>query len=174
MENKKRKITVNELIAKYNLKRSDEEKYKYLQDTIDIVQHVDYSNIIALADMIVERSCLDKNGNLNVDSCMKYMLYVYTLIDKYTNVVADASNWSYEYDQLEKYGLIDFIISMIPEREVNKLNKTVSMKTADLIENNNNIYNFLSKRFEELKPFIGENLNKFIEYSMNTVQETIE
>ena len=48
------------------------------------------------------------------------------------------------------------------------------MKTSDMIENNNNMYNFLSKRFEELKPFIGENLNKFIEYALNTVQETVE
>lgn len=174
MENKKRKITVKELVAKFNLKRTEDEKWRYLEDTLEITQHMEYSSVIALADMIVERSCLDKNGNLNVDSCMKYMLYVYTLIDKYTNVVADASNWSYEYDQLEKYGLIDFIISMIPEKEVNKLNKTISMKTSDMIENNNNMYNFLSKRFEELKPFIGENLNKFIEYALNTVQETVE
>lgn len=172
--NKKRNITVNELITKFNLKRDEQGKWGFLNEHIDAVQHMDYSSVVALADMIVNRSCLDKEGNIKIDSCMKYLLYVFTLFNSYTNVTVDASNWSYEYDQLDKYGLVDMVISMIPEKEVQKLNKTVSMKTNDLIENENNVRNFLNKKFEELKPFIGENLNKFIEYAMSVVQETYE
>lgn len=172
--NKKAKIRVNELVAKYNLKRTDEEKVEYLRNVIEIKDRQNYSSIVALANMIVERSCMDKSGNVNVDSCMRYMMYVYTVIDTYTNVILEPSNWSYEFDQLDKYGLVDMLLSMIPESELNRLKRTVDLRMNDFMINHNNVLNFINEKFEELKPFIGENLNQFIAYASQVVQETME
>lgn len=73
------------------------------------------------------------------DSVAMHILFTLTLIDQYTDIEINYENIIEDYDALEKYGLINLLISAIPENECNAFDDIMEMIIEDIHENERSI-----------------------------------
>ena len=117
-------ITVKEFVDGYKKQTDDvtNKKEKYIKKFVGN-NYVNYATKLSVADQIVQLSSTNQvdgqvNGQIKINSSLRYLLYVFNLIDLYTNITVDFSNILEEYDLLEEQGLVDELIRLMPQREV--------------------------------------------------------
>lgn len=157
-----KKIELDWLISKYNSFKSDEAKRVFLEKTIKTVAYTNFEVVCGYADIIIAQSMFNKNGDILVDSCKKYLLYLYTLIAFYTNINVHANSWTKEFNSICRYGLLDKIIKAIPESEVATLEAVLEMKIGDANINYYNIQNWLTKKLGDFYPYIAKSLDSLL------------
>lgn len=128
-------ITVAELIEKFNEFNNENTKNTFLKNTIKTVNYMSTPMVDALATQIVNNSSFNDDGDINIDSFRRYILYIITLIEEYTNIKIDSSNAIIEYDNLVENDLVDRIINLIPVKCVQNLETAVKIKGDDIIMN---------------------------------------
>lgn len=169
-----KKIELDWLISKYNSFKSDEAKRVFLEKTIKTVTYTNFEVVCGYADIIVAQSMFNKNGDILVDSCKKYLLYLYTLIAFYTNINVHANSWTKEFNLICRYGLLDKIIKAIPESEVATLDAVLEMKVGDANINYYNIQNWLTKKLGDFYPYIAKSVDSLLgslEQSLTNLDE---
>lgn len=155
-------IDVVDFLKKYNAFASEKLKENYFNDTIKTVDFVNFEELEFLSNSIIEHSCIDENGMFKIDSCKKYILYIYTIIDSFTNLEIHADKWIGEYNALDRYGLIEKIINYIPEKVMTTFSTILKMKTEEVMFNMNNIPNFFMGLAKNLNPFILNIIDEII------------
>lgn len=169
-----KKVELDWLISKYNGFKSDEAKKVFLEKTIKTVAYTNFEVVCGYADIIIAQSMFNKNGDILVDSCKKYLLYLYTLIAFYTNINVHANSWTKEFNSICRYGLLDKIIKAIPESEVATLDAVLEMKVGDANINYYNIQNWLTKKLGDFYPYIAKSLDSLLgtlEQSLTNLDE---
>lgn len=141
------KIDVFEFVEKYN---SVSEKQRLLDETVPKDTYVDYLVKQKYARDILTVSCLDSNGNIKLNSCKKYMLYVYTVFTLYTNIDISENKMVLAFDALDRYKLIDIILAEIPEAELNTFNTVLQMCQDDMMTNNYEIHGYINRNIENI------------------------
>lgn len=169
-----KKIELDWLISKYNSFRSDEAKKVFLEKTIKTVTYTNFEVVCGYADIIIAQSMFNKNGDILMDSCKKYLLYIYTLIAFYTNINVHANSWIKEFNSICRYGLLDEIIKLIPESEKVTLEAILDMKTGDVNINYYNIQNWLTKKLGDFYPYIAKSLDNFLNNSQGILENLDE
>ena len=169
-----KKIELDWLISKYNSFKSDEAKRVFLEKTIKTVTYTNFEVVCGYADIIVAQSMFNKNGDILVDSCKKYLLYLYTLIAFYTNINVHANSWTKEFNSICRYGLLDKIIKAIPESEVATLDAVLEMKVGDANINYYNIQNWFTKKLGDFYPYIAKSLDNFLNNSQGILENLDE
>ena len=169
-----KKVELDWLISKYNSFRSDEAKKVFLKKTIKTVTYTNFEVVCGYADIIIAQSMFNKNGDILMDSCKKYLLYIYTLIAFYTNINVHASSWTKEFNSICRYGLLDEIIELIPESEKVTLNAVLEMKTGDVNINYYNIQDWLTKNLGDFYPYIAKSLDNFLNNSQGILENLDE
>lgn len=169
-----KKIELDWLISKYNSFRSDEAKKVFLKKTIKTVTYTNFEVVCGYADIIIAQSMFNKNGDILMDSCKKYLLYIYTLIAFYTNINVHANSWTKEFNSICRYELLDEIIELIPESEKVTLNAVLEMKTGDVNINYYNIQNWLTKKLGDFYPYIAKSLDNFLNNSQGILENLDE
>lgn len=149
MENNK--IEIDVLVDGYAKCSTVKEKNEYLKSNIIINDYLGYALKVSLADNIIEVSCIS-NGNVHIDSCKKELMRIHALLSNYTNINYGVEDIVFKYDSLERYGLIDKIIAMIPEKEVQTFSEILDMKQKDLMTNKYEIHAYLSEKLNKLIP----------------------
>lgn len=157
-----KKIELDWLISKYNSFKSEEAKKVFLEKSVKTVEYTNFEVVCGYADIIVAQSMFDKNGDISIDSCKKYLLYIYTLIAFYTNINVHAQGWTKEFNSICRYGLLDKIIKLIPESEIATLDAVLEMKTGDVNINYYNIQNWLTKKLGDFYPYMAKGLDSFL------------
>lgn len=165
-----KKIELDWLISKYNSFRSNEAKKVFLEKTIKTVTYTNFEVVCGYVDIIIAQSMFNKNGDILIDSCKKYLLYIYTLIAFYTNINVHANSWIKEFNSICRYGLLDEIIKLIPESEIATLDAVLEMKTGDVNINYYNMQNWLTKKLGDFYPYIAKSLDSFL----NNLQGILE
>ena len=165
-----KKVELDWLISKYNSFRSDEAKKVFLEKTVKTVIYTNFEVVCGYVDIIIAQSMFNKNGDILMDSCKKYLLYIYTLIAFYTNINVHANNWTKEFNSICRYGLLDKIIKLIPESEIATLDAVLEMKTGDANINYYNTQNWLTKKLGDFYPYIAKSLDSFL----NNLQGILE
>lgn len=160
MENKndENKINVINLIEDYEKLTSNKLKEDYLKAKIKINNYIDYSSKMFIAENIINSSCL-KNNNIYIDSCKRYILYIYALLSNYTNLDIHENELLLQYDLLEKHGLLDIILNMIPEKEIVTFKTILDMKQNDLITNKYEIHAFISDKVNTFTSIVESFVN---------------
>lgn len=174
-KHKENAITIDKLIDGYSKRTSIKMKEEYLKAVIKIKPYVGYGVKMVLADMVIKNSCL-KNGRVHIDSCKKYILYIYALIDTYTNIEITEKQWLFEYDRLDSMGLIEPILALIPEKEVATFKTILDMKHNDLMTNRYGTYAFIEdqvNRIASVTPEISKAFAPLIE-KLNEKLETLD
>ena len=164
-KHKENAITIDKLIDGYLKRTSIKMKEEYLKTVIKVKPYVSYGVKIFLADTIIKTSCL-KDGRVYIDSCKKYLLYIYALIDTYTNIEINQKEWMFQYDRLDSLGLIEPILALIPEKERSTFKTILDMKLDDLMTNRYGIYAYIDEQMDraaKIAPEIGKAFGPLIE-----------
>ena len=157
-KHKENAITIDKLIDGYLKRTSIKMKEEYLKTVIKVKPYVSYGVKIFLADTIIKTSCL-RDGRVYIDSCKKYLLYIYALIDTYTNIEINQKELVFQYDRLDSLGLIEPILSLVSEKERATFKTILDMKLDDLMTNKYGIYAYIDDqmdRFTTIAPEIAK------------------
>ena len=129
-ENINEKISVQDFVDKINRYASKDAKNKYIESIVLKDKYVDYMTKVTLVRDFTNKSCLDQNGNVKMNSCGKYLMYVRTILSLYTKLELDNDNPSgffHEFDMLNKYRIIDDIMKNVPKSELSEWDTIMSM-----------------------------------------------
>lgn len=171
MENNR--IDILDLIDNYNKRTSEKTKEEFLKSKIKIVPYIDYATKIILAKNIILNSCY-KNDIFYVDSCKKYLLYIYAILKHWTNLNIEEVNLISQYDLLDRNGLIEKILGLIPEKEISSFGTILEMKENDLMMNERNIHSVVNKNIDKYLPrafSLFDNVLSFIEKNINRIDK---
>lgn len=149
MENKR--IEIEKLVDEYNKRSSEKLQDDYLKSKIKVIDYVDYSMKNFIAEKIINGSCFS-NGIVNINSCNKYMLYIYALLKYWTNLDIKEDRLVFYYDLLNKNNMIEKILAIIPEKEITEFSTILEMKQDDLLLNECNTSILLNKNIKNYLP----------------------
>lgn len=144
------KINVKDFVDGYEKSKN---KPVYLKK-LKINDYVSYGEKSFLANKIIESTSYDERGNIKIDSTARYLVFIFTLLKSYTNLDVSAERMIEDFDLLNKCGLIDEIISVIPEKEVNEFNKVLSMAYEDFMTNHYEIHGFITDMVQKISNVI--------------------
>lgn len=139
-----KEITVEELVKIYDEDKSANKKDFF--NRIKVEPYVSYFQKVSMAHRIVNATSL-RDGQVELDSPTKYVIYCRAMIDMYTNIQitektesdvddnAVGALMAAEFDALNSRGLIEKIFSIIPEKERTEFNTVIDMVSGDLMTN---------------------------------------
>jgi hypothetical protein len=96
------------------------------------------------------------------------------MVRQYTNIEVDFTNVVDEFNLLNKYRLLDQIMSFIPESEVKEFNIILEMVRNDTIQNEYEIHSFISKQIDNFGKTFGYIVKPAIEklsYVIDNIDE---
>lgn len=168
------KISIDDLIKGYDRLQSSQAKERYLKEKVKYTEYTNFEVVCFYVDRIIANSMFDKNGDIKVDSCQKYLQYMFALLSFYTNVDVHGEQWILEFNKLRRYGLLEEIIKGIPEAEISTLDAILEMKSNDAMTNYYNIQNWATKKLGEFYPFIAKGINEILEGLSKSIENLDE
>lgn len=163
MDNKKTiEINVNDFVNRYNKFNTATAKESYLKTAVKFVDYMNFEIVEVLCDQILVNSCMDKNGNVKVDTCKKYLMYIYTIFDQYTNIAVHSDKWLEEFNLLSKAGLVEAVCQLMPENLITTLDSVLKMRTDDMMTNYYEPHAFISNQVLKYAPMIHGVIDKFL------------
>lgn len=183
-----KKISVASFCEEYNKLADDDLKAKYIKDKLEIKQYIPFLEKDVAMSKIVDITMYEredytdldgnalrkKTGNIKMDSTLQYLLLARTIVDCYTNLKTTDKFYA-EYDELAQSGIMDFITTSIPDRELNELNIILDGKKSDAITNTYETHSFIAsqiRRFGELGGKILEPVMRKINDSISNMDES--
>lgn len=178
-------IDVKKLATNYKKQATDNLKDGYLNKNVKVENYISFMTKIDEAERIITSTSYepkyeyDEAGNRNVvlgrmrvNSATRFCLSVMKLIDLYTNITVDINNFMAEYDTLNEVGLIEVLISRIPEKEVTEFNTVISMTFDDMMTNKCSIQNYVNDKIEQISDVLNV-LVKSAEPTLTKLADTI-
>ncbi len=161
-------FTVPEFVNQYN-QTTEQMRPSFLDTHLMVEDYIGFNRKMTLADTIVKNSIYatepvmedgqvvkDENGDvkyhqtnrIQVNSCTRYILFVFTVIQTYTNINMDHAKMLDEFDLLNKEGLIEKIFEMIPKKEIDEMNKVVEKTYDDFMTNYYETHSFIANQVQ--------------------------
>lgn len=133
-------MTVQEFVEKYNYRKDDKAKEKFVNDRLK-TSYVPFIEKCNMCERIAKASNIDATGKYVQHSAFNYMLYLLSLIDAYTDIdIAFSSEGDVltdaQYDALQKNGLLERLINLIPKSEATEFGMLIEFANDDLRSNN--------------------------------------
>lgn len=136
---------------------------KYIKDNLVVKDYVPYAQKIVVAQHIVNTTMFDKDGHVRFNSPMSYLFYIMKILENWTNIEIDATHLMEEYDDLNKHGLIEELMNMIPESERTEFEVIYHMVEDDLRANELSTKHIFEEAVVKLGNGIGEFVTPLIE-----------
>lgn len=151
-------------------------KNDYLRENLKVVDYLPIIEKDKISDRIANistyeyekykdgngKDVIKRTGNIKVNTTLQYLLFCRAVIENYTNLTVKSEDFFAEYDALKSSGLLEQMIvnykehpSLIPASEIDELNTMIHSKQSDIIANECEIHNFISKQVERFKA-LGE------------------
>ena len=130
-------MKVNEFIEKYN---DAKDKDQFLTECVK-GDYVPYHEKMTDCDYII-LATTKFDDKFRINSPMRFMLFVTTLLSRYTEIGEDEDILTM-FETLDENNLIDLIISKIPEKEYTSYNTILNMELDDYMENNRSLSSIL-------------------------------
>ncbi len=161
-------FTVQEFVNQYN-QTTEQMRPSFLDTHLMVEDYIGFNRKMTLAYTIVKNSTYatepvmedgqvvkDENGDvkyhqtnrIQVNSCTRYILFVFTVIQTYTNINMDHAKMLDEFDLLNKEGLIEKIFEMIPKKEIDEMNKVVEKTYDDFMTNYYETHSFIANQVQ--------------------------
>ena len=151
-------ISVVDFIKKYNSIATPKLRENYFNDTVKSVDFVNFEELEYIADKLIEKSYIVEDGVLKIDSCKKYLLYVFTVIDIFTNIEVHADSWIGEYNALDQSNLVEPIIGVVSKKVMSNFDTILKLKTDDAAFNYSNLPNYFNGIMKKLVPIVQEGI----------------
>ena len=169
-------FNVKSFVEEYEKQSNDTDKAKFLRNKLKTEKYMPYADKLAIAEKIVNHSSyafvkeddvLKQTDRIALNSPMRYILFVMTVVDKYTNIEVNFGNIMPEFDALNFNGLIEVIFEKIGDKEVAELNAVGDMVLNDFMANKYQFKNYISETLsrvsglvEKCAPLIDNIANK--------------
>lgn len=142
------KTTVKDFIDKY-LKSSTEVQNE-MMDKVVVRKYMPYEAKTILCKKIIASHRLDKEGQVNSDTCSMHLSLIASILQYYTCFEINADEAAYAYDLLQEHGLLDIIIEKKIGRDIVELRTVFAMCQGDFDTNHISIFAFASKCFKKV------------------------
>lgn len=163
-------ISVVDFLKKYNSIASAKLRDNYFNETIKSVDFVNFEELEYIAEKIIEKSYGVEDGILKLDSCKKYLLYIFAIIDTFTNLEIHAESWIGEYNVLDQCDLIEKIISIVPKKVMANFDTILKMKSDDAVYNYNSLPNYFNGLIKKITPIIQEGILNALDNEIENIK----
>jgi hypothetical protein len=119
---------------------SKTEKYMPYADKLTLAENIVKSSSYA---MVKEDGKLKQTDRIALNSPMRYILFVMTVVDKYTNIEVNFGNIMPDFDALNFNSLIEVIFEKIGDKETAEFNTVVDMVLNDFMANKYQFKNYI-------------------------------
>lgn len=145
-------FNVKSFVEEYEKQMNDIEKSKFLKSKLKTEKYMPYSDKLTLAENIVKHSSyatvkedgiLKQTDKIALNSPMRYILFVMTVVDKYTNIEVNFKNIMPDFDALNFNSLIEVIFEKIGDKETAEFNTVVEMVLNDFMANKYQFKNYI-------------------------------
>jgi len=102
---------------------------------LEVVDYIPFDKKCEICEAIIYDSTYDKDGDFNINSAYRNLLYRMTLINAYMNVDIDYNNITEEFDELEMRDAVSFLLGYIDESEIARFDEIMQCKLNDLYQN---------------------------------------
>ena len=164
-------VTVKEFVKALTTRSSDDARRIYLEGTLAVKDYERYEVVCAICDQIVASSYFTRDGQFKLDSCKKYLMYVSALLNTYTNIRFDENDALGDFNLLQRYGLVDVIISYIPDVQVAMFDSVLNMKSNDLMTNYYEPHAFVREQVIKFAPLIHKWIDSFLDVAGDIIKE---
>lgn len=125
-----KEILLSEFVESYNEVVSNMQERYFNDNVFCICNYVNLQIKIEKLSEIINKSLELKTQNIS--SIYRYVLFTAYLIENYTNLQIDVDMYK-TYDLLRSSGLLNKILSLVPENEINESQKFVDMILHDIL-----------------------------------------
>lgn len=162
-------ISVVDFIKKYNSFASAKLKENYFNETVKSVDFVNFEELEYIAEKLIEKSYIVKDGALMIDSCKKYLLYIFTVIDMFTNIEVHAESWIGEYNALDQSDLIEKITGVVSKKVMTNFDTILKLKSDDVVFNNSNLPNYFNGLIKIITPIIQDGILNVLDKEIENI-----
>lgn len=173
----KKDFNIKNFVEGYEKQLNDVDKTKFLKTNLKTENYLPYSDKLIVAENIVKSSScaivknekgeLQKTNRIKINSPMRYVLFVMTIINKYTNLEVNFNDVMPEFDYLNRNNLFEIIFNKIGDKEVAEFNTVVEMVLDDFMTNEYEFKNFVSEMLlkvndivQHISPLVDNIANK--------------
>lgn len=173
---------VNEFIGQKikNTQMNPNAVENFIREKLEIKKYLPFEKKRELCAKVLDASCTQNGGIVEVDSVSRYILFTITMLAKYTNLEfesTDDEDAIDQYDMLCQNGLINPILEIIVD-EYTTCNNILNMMMTDIDANNNNVAVVLDKALQKvlgsIDGLIGALSDKVEELQLDFSQIDIE
>lgn len=129
--------------------------------------YVTYADKINKSTRIINYAFYGQDGNFRINTPVKYLLYILTLISTYTVIEIDYEHGMECYDALNAVGAIDVLRAAMPTAEVQEFDIILSMMEGDLLENERSLVSYVENKMKVLTEMLNgidlEKISKALE-----------
>lgn len=145
-------FNVKSFVEEYEKCSNNDDKAKFLKSKLKTEKYIPYADKLILAENIVksssyamvkENSVLKQTDRIALNSPMRYILFVMTVVDKYTNIEVNFKNIMPDFDALNFNGLIEVIFEKVGDKETAEFNTVVDMVLNDFMANKYQFKNYI-------------------------------
>ena len=145
-------FNVKSFVEEYEKCSNNDDKAKFLKSKLKTEKYLPYADKLTFAENIVNHSSytmikedgvLKKTDRIALNSPMRYILFVMTVVDKYTNIEVNFNNIMPDFDALNFNSLIEIIFEKIGDKETAEFNTVVEMVLNDFMANKNQFKNYI-------------------------------
>ena len=180
-------FNVKSFVEEYEKQLTNDDKTKFLKSKLKTEKYMPYADKLAIAKNIVKSSSyamikedgvLKQTDRIALNSPMRYILFVMTVVDKYTNIEVNFKNVMPEFDALNFNSLIEIIFEKIGDKEMAEFNTVVDMVLNDFMANKYQFRNYINDTIsrvyglvEKCVPLIDNIANKLDSMSEEDVEK---
>lgn len=174
-------FNVKSFVEEYEKCLNNDDKAKFLKSKLKTEKYMPYADKLALAENIIKISSyamtkedgkLKQTDRIALNSPMRYILFVMTIVDKYTNIEVNFKNIMPDFDALNFNGLVEAIFEKVGDKETAEFNTVVEMVLNDFMANKYQFKNYIddtllkvSGLVEKCAPLIDNIVNKLDDMS---------
>lgn len=165
-------INIREFMSLYKIKKGEEEKEKFVKEhiTTEYVPYekkADYAKAVADASYWINEKMPDGSIDkvLHIDSVAKYMLSCMGIVKLFTDIRTQIGDGKMleDFNELNKYGILDYIIQNVNQKELKEFNMILQMTCDDVIANEYENHAYFTKQIYRFGNLIGTALAPVID-----------
>ena len=185
--NMNKDFNVKSFVEEYEKCLNNDDKAKFLKSKLKTEKYMPYADKMTIAENIVRHSSyamvkedgvLKQTDKIALNSPMRYILFVMTVVDKYTNIEVNFKNIMPDFDALNFNSLIEVIFEKIGDKETAEFNTVVEMVLNDFMANKYQFKNYIddtllkiSGLVEKCAPLIDNITSKLDSMSEDDVEK---
>lgn len=142
-------MKVADFVKKYNKSKNKDE---YISKIITRT-YMPYEEKISRASRVVKNTTSKNILNKEVyweNTPAQYMLFAGEIIDYYTDIDVDFTNWLKDFNILEEARLTDKIIAALPKEEYDKFQTVFTMTAQDYHENIRSLPSYFDTKIDAI------------------------